>query len=131
MSMKHVMLSDLLWLEWNEKTHHLFLWRSHTGSTKMPCMFTMYLLDLNKIQKKKQKLAVLKELRSRSWNPTVITQRSSKCRHAAVTAEALPLLETHTLVGTGVLLARSAGAWAWRQIATGWADSDNTSQYSL
>lgn len=41
--------------------------------------------------------------------PTVITQRSTKRRHAAVTAEALPLLKTHSLVGAGVFLACGAG----------------------
>lgn len=41
---------------------------------------------------------------------TVITQWTPECCHAAVTTEALPLLKTHSLIGTRVLLARRAGA---------------------
>lgn len=52
---------------------------------------------------------------------TVITQGSSEGGHAAVAAEALPLLQAHTLVGARVLLAGGAGAWRRRKMATLWA----------
>lgn len=40
---------------------------------------------------------------------TVVTQGSPEGGHAAVAAEALPLLQTHALVGARVLLAGGAG----------------------
>lgn len=46
---------------------------------------------------------------------TVITQGSSEGGHAAVAAEALPLLQTHALVGARVLLAGGAGTWTRRR----------------
>lgn len=73
----------------------------------------------------KQKVTTVWTWRIKRWNPTVITQRPSERCHAAVTAEALPLLKAHSLVGTRVLLARSAGAWMWRQAATWWAELHN------
>lgn len=52
---------------------------------------------------------------------TVITQGSSEGGHAAVAAEALPLLQAHALVGARVFLAGGAGAWRRRKMAILWA----------
>lgn len=46
-----------------------------------------------------------------SFSLTIITQRSSVSGHAAVAGEALPLLETNTLVTTGILLTGRAGPY--------------------
>ena len=42
---------------------------------------------------------------------TVIACRARIGGHGAVTSEVLPLLDAHSKVGTGVLLARGAGPW--------------------
>lgn len=40
---------------------------------------------------------------------TVIAERPAEGSHTTVTAEAIPLLQTHTLIGTRILLAGCAG----------------------
>lgn len=46
---------------------------------------------------------------ARGWVLTVIAERATEGGHAAVTAEAIPLLQAHALIGTRVLLAGCAG----------------------
>ena len=55
---------------------------------------------------------VVGRVTERGGGLTIVAERSAERRHAAVAAETLPLLETHPLVGTGVLLAGGTGAWA-------------------